>query len=122
MVEPELLCRDHLLGEHNELHKLVGSIRNHPHGHAIADGQAAKGNIDTSLIQHRHDQLVKELERRGYEHDSPLDWSASEYYAGIGAIDIDENLSELAQRCSDCSHRIDQSKQQQREGAAEVAD
>lgn len=105
-VDPSELCDQHLLGEHNELHKLVGGIRNHPHGHAIADGQAAKGNIDTTLINERHDALAEELERRGMDHDSPLDWDPFEYLAGVGAIDRAANRKELADRCDDCAHKI----------------
>lgn len=45
-VNPHSLCREHLLGEHNELHKLVGGIRNHSHGEAIAEGQADGGEAD----------------------------------------------------------------------------
>lgn len=109
LLDPSLLCRDHLLGEHNELHKLVGGIRNHPHGKAIADGQAAKGNIDTSLIDDRHRQLAAELDRRGYDHDSPLKYGDEEYQAGVGAIDIEVNRGDLRQRCADCRSRMEES-------------
>jgi hypothetical protein len=105
-VEPRELCGQHLLGEHNEIHKLVGGIRHHEHGHAIADGQGEKGNIDTTLINERHDALAEELERRGMDHDSPLDWNPFEYIAGVGAIDEEANREELAERCDDCAHKI----------------
>lgn len=107
-IEPRELCDQHLLGEHNEIHKLVGGIRNHPHGHAIADGQAAKGNIDTTRINDRHDALAEEMERRGMSHESSMDWDPFEYFAGVGAIDEDRNREELAERCGDCAERITQ--------------
>jgi len=106
LVDPRNLCRDHLLGEHNELHKLVGGIRNHPHGEAIADGQAAEGNIDTALINKRHGALVAEMERRGMNHGSPLDYGADEYKAGVGSIDPEANRDELVNRCDDCAQRM----------------
>lgn len=105
-VDPADMCREHLLGEHAELHKLVGGIRNHPHGEAIADGQAAEGNIDTSCIDSRHDSLAAELLARGYDHDSPLDYGDNEYQTGVGAIDADANRRELAARCDDCAARM----------------
>lgn len=71
MVDPELLCRRHLLGEHNELHKLLGHIRK---GNLeVVKGHAEAGDIDTSKIQERHDTLVEEMERWGYSHKSPMD-------------------------------------------------
>lgn len=106
MIDPGHLCRDHLLGEHNELHKLVGGIRNHAHGEAIADGQAEKGNVDTSRIEERHVKLADELERRGYEHDSPLKYGDDEYQAGVGSIDVENNRRDLAERCDDCAVRM----------------
>lgn len=98
-VDPALLCRNHLLGEHNELHKLVGSIRA---GHGI-DGYVERGQVDTSRIQSRHDELAAELERRGYNHDSPLDFVDR---IGRGCIDEAANIEELRERCPDCRARI----------------
>lgn len=106
MIDPSDMCREHLLGEHKEVHQLVGSIRNHPHGHAIADGHAEKGQIDTSLIQERHDELVAEMRARGYDHDSPVKWDTAEYRAGIGSIDVQANRAELRERCPACATRM----------------
>lgn len=65
MVDPVLLCQQHLLGEHNELHKLVGVINNHQHGYPIVKDQAEKGNVATSQITARHAVLAKEMRKRG---------------------------------------------------------
>jgi hypothetical protein len=106
LTETSMLCKDHLLGEHSELHKLVGGIRNHPHGKAIADGQAAKGNVDTRVIEQRHAELVQEMRRRGYDHDSPLSYGEDEYQA-TADIDPEENRRELAGRCAACRARME---------------
>jgi hypothetical protein len=103
-INPRLLCRENLLGEHNELHKLVGGINNHEHGVAIAEGQAAKGNIDTSRIDDRHDDLVEEMQHRGYGHASPLSYDDD---LDIGDVDEVGNREELADRCEDCRQRIE---------------
>ena len=110
-VSPELMCNNHLLGEHNELHMIVGTIRKHPHGEAIVRGHAEKGQVDTSLIQKRHEELADEMNSRGFEHKSPLEYD-DEF--GIGAIDAERDPSldtrstrdELADRCEDCRKRI----------------
>lgn len=110
-VKPEHMCTQHLLGEHNEMHMLVGSIRKHPHGEAIAKGHAEKGQINTARIQERHDELAEEMENRGMEHDSPMDYDDE---LDVGEVDAERDPSigpsniqdELADRCEDCRARI----------------
>lgn len=98
-VDPKHLCKDHLLGEHKEMHQEVGTLLNHPHGEAIVQGHAEKGQVDTSMIQERHDELVEELLRRGYNHDSPMDYDDEH---DLGEIDLDYNRRDLKNRCDDC--------------------
>ena len=105
-VPPEYMCRSHLVGEHAELHQLVGTIKRHPHGEAIAKGHAKKGNIDTLLINRRHAQLVAEMESRGYNHDSPIETVACD----IGEIDRQHNLDDLLDRCPSCNERTERFK------------
>ena len=94
MLPPETMCRKHLLGEHVELHMLLGSLRR---------GK----NIDGFLAG----KLVLEMERRGYRHASPLDEAECETLArrygrtGTG-IDAGANAAELARRCPECAKRL----------------
>jgi len=99
MIEPAVMCDNHLLGEHAECHQEVGTLLNHPHGRAIVEGHAEKQQVDTSLIQDRHDELAKELERRGMNHDSPMDYTDE---LDLGSIDIEANKRDLFERCEDC--------------------
>jgi hypothetical protein len=73
-LEPELLCRAHLLGEHRELHGLWNILtldkagyRNHP------ETRRWEGKLHALFL--RHEALVAEMDRRGYRHASPLDAS-----------------------------------------------
>lgn len=102
-VDPEVMCDQHLLGEHNEMHMLVGSIRKHPHGEAIAKGHGEKGQVDTSLLQSRHDSLAEELESRGYNHDSPMSYTDE---LDFGTVDVERHRDMLADRCEECRDRI----------------
>lgn len=102
-TNPEKMCDQHLLGEHKELHQEVGTLRNHPHGLAIVKGHAKRKQVDTSLIQDRHEELVQEMENRGFKHNSPLDY---EDELGLGSIDIEDNREELVGRCKYCRRRI----------------
>lgn len=100
-VDPELLCDQHLLGEHREMHQEVGQIR--AGNLASVTGHAREEQVDTSKLQERHDELVDEMERRGMNHDSPMDY---EDELDLGSIDVDANLDDLRERCDDCRERI----------------
>lgn len=102
-VTPEFLCSKHLLGEHKEMHQEAGTLENHPHGLAIVKGHAEKGQVDTSLIKERHDELVEEMKRRGMNHNSPLDFEDD---LDLGEIDLEKNLKDLSERCEKCRDRI----------------
>jgi hypothetical protein len=98
MVNPKTMCRNHLLGEHKELHQLVGTIllgrMNVVHGHA------KKGQVQCRSIQSRHIELVLEMLSRGYNHQSPL----PEFdFLDVGEIDLEESDKELRRRCNKCS-------------------
>lgn len=69
MVDPKLMCRQHLLGEHNEIHK-------HRHvfvKHWSVSKRIAGNQIEPSSMQQRHDDIVAEMLRRGYNHQSPYE-------------------------------------------------
>jgi len=102
MVDPEYLCREHLLGEHNELHKIVGHIQK---GNLeVVQGHAARGQVDTSLLRERHDELAREMSKRGYSHDSPME---VEDNLDVGEVDVERNLKDLESRCDRCRKRIE---------------
>jgi hypothetical protein len=97
MVNPRLMCRQHLLGEHVELHMFVAGIQR---------GLNLQGYLDKQLLEphnivRRHDELVRELQRRGYHHRSPL----PEFVPPrVGRVNRRVNLAELARRCKQCRH------------------
>lgn len=95
MVNAKKLCRQHLLGEHKELHQLVGSLRK---GKSIR-GHLDKGQVEVHSISKRHKELVKEMSARGYKHKSPLK-SYKSFKAG--KVDILKNEAELERRCKNC--------------------
>lgn len=100
-VHPSNLCRQHLLGEHKEIHFSLGHIRK---GRSIA-GWLNKGQIDPITYNARHAQLVMEMMKRGYNHQSELDTSG--IVLAIGDIDVEYNLLDLADRCEECKRRIE---------------
>jgi hypothetical protein len=103
MVDPRLMCRKHLLGEHVELHMLVASIRN---GISLR-GFFKNKLIETHNVERRHEQIVREMKRRGFRHASPLARVAPRR---AGRIDRRANLVELARRCQQCRELQEKAK------------
>lgn len=100
-VDPKCLCRKHLLGEHQECHSFTGTIKK---GISIK-GYLKNGLIETHNLKKRHDDLAKEMIRRGYNHKSDLE---DLKLSNNGYVNIQENLEELKKRCSECKNRIEE--------------
>jgi hypothetical protein len=100
MVDPKIMCRQHLLGEHAEIHMFIATIR---HGKSVK-GYLQKGLLEVHNLYARHEELVEEMNRRGYNHNSKVDkkWKFTEK---IGNVDREKNVGELVNRCSKCGGR-----------------
>lgn len=72
-LQPNKLCRQHLLGEHRELHAIWtylttnkgSSYRKHP--------ETLRWEGKLKALFNRHTALIREMEQRGYNHHTPLD-------------------------------------------------
>lgn len=71
-LPPQRLCRQHLLGEHRELHAIWVVLteartgyRRHP--------ETVRWEGRLAALYARHEALVTEMAARGYRHASPLD-------------------------------------------------
>jgi hypothetical protein len=70
-IPPRKLCRNHLLGEHSELHAIWSVITKKKTGYAHhPEVLRWKGKLKALYLV--HEKIVKEMERRGYSHRSPL--------------------------------------------------
>lgn len=108
MVDPTVLCNQHLLGEHVELHMIVGAVEK-GYGASVV-GLARMDLVDTRLVTERHSVLAAEMTARGMNHQSPLEWF-DEDGIGYGMPDPEVSLAELRRRCADCRARIDRRKE-----------
>ena len=104
-LNPKVLCQKHLLGEHNEIHKAVGNLN---HSGKWAKALIQKGFLEPQNFIKRHDELVKEMLRRGYKHNSPLEFNNSENLKGC--VDVEKSLKDLLSRCQECKKRYYQKK------------
>ena len=71
-LPPEELCRQHLLGEHRELHGLWNIVTQGKIGYSQHPETKRWVGREAALYA-RHEALVSEMARRGYGHNTPLD-------------------------------------------------
>jgi hypothetical protein len=65
------LCRNHLLGEHRELHAVWSILTMNRKGYSRhPEVLRWKGRLAALYL--RHERLVREMGKRGYRHRSPL--------------------------------------------------
>ncbi len=68
MCDPKIMCRQHLLGEHRELHTILGIFKKG----TLIDGYIKNNCIEPRAVWRRHKELVREMKRRGYQHHTPI--------------------------------------------------
>ena len=101
MVNPKLLCRKHLLGEHGEIHK-------HRHNFVKKHNMTGRAHqIDPTKMEERHDELALEMLERGYNHNSPYEQPDISYLPKMPEVDIAFNIKDLCERCPDCRKRVE---------------
>ena len=103
LVNPKILCTQHLLGEHVEHHSFVGTINK---------GKSVEGYIRNKLLNpqdllSRHDELAEEMIRRGYKHSSPLP-NINRFMAIMYKVDVEQNYKTLKERCQKCKVKIEE--------------
>ncbi len=70
-VLPRRLCRNHLLGEHRELHAVWNVLTLGKTGYS-RHPETLRWRGKLKALYLRHEKLVQEMERRGYRHNSFL--------------------------------------------------
>jgi len=106
MVDPRLLCRKHLLGEHGEIHK---HRHNFVKQHSISKRVSPVVQIEPSSMQTRHDQLAMEMLRRRFNHYSPFEQPDISYLPEVeqnATVDLSISYTDLTERCPECAKNI----------------
>lgn len=71
-IPPDKLCRNHLLGEHNELHAIWNILTQGKKGYADhPETKRWRGKLKALFMV--HEGIAQEMVERGYNHQSPLD-------------------------------------------------
>jgi hypothetical protein len=108
MVDPELMCDTHLRGEHYEIHMLIGCLKRN----RGIDGYIKNNCLQPNCIIERHDAVVKELNKRGFNHKSPVKESDINYDAikaeyMLFEVNVEASKKDLFCRCGACKYRRD---------------
>lgn len=70
-ISPKKLCANHLLGEHRELHAIWSILINNKKGYS-KHPETLRWKGKQKALYNRHEKLVEEMKKRGYNHKSPL--------------------------------------------------
>ncbi len=89
------LDRQHLLGEHAELHCIVGALRGKYRAYS-RHPETLRFKDRIQQLYYRHGEQVREMLRRGYEHNSPLPNSSRVYVCT--EEEAQRDYAELAKR------------------------
>lgn len=108
LVDPKIMCRKHLLGEHVEHHMFAGAINRGTN----MTGFLEKNLLEPESLQARHLELVAEMERRGYNHKSSMPDLLLDKLGDRKSITVNKSLAlaELLRRCSECKQRYEELK------------
>lgn len=105
-VSPQRLCRNHLLGEHSELHGIWSILTQDKRGFAHHP-EVIRWRGKLKALYRKHQEIVEEMRRRGYQHNSPLDPElATGDERQLDYVDsVEEQLRILATKGCDCDVR-----------------
>lgn len=106
MTDPKYMCRQHLIAEHNEcFHMGIGILKRKNK----IDGFIAHNCLEISSMKSRHDELVEEMIKRGYKHNTPsfdIPEDILDFYKDYLDIKVNVEQSErlLRVRCPNCNN------------------
>jgi len=102
MVNTSILCRKHLLGEHVETHMFLGTLKRNK----SITGYLNNNLFEPKSLKIRHDDLAKEMKKRGMNHKS--NFPNNFYINNLTLLEkevkvnIESSLNDLINRCLDC--------------------
>lgn len=114
MCTPEILCRQHLLGEHNECHMFLGSLKKKIN----MTGYFKNDLLEPLSLKSRHDDLAGEINKRGYKHlselkiDESIDFSHLTDHEINHKIDRENSLNLLLTRCERCNLNLNKQEKE----------
>ncbi len=108
MCSPKIMCKNHLLGEHNECHMFLGSLKKRIN----IDGYIKNDLLEPLSLKNRHDALADEMIKRGYNHNSNLIFDENIIFSYLPAkyinhrINKENSLNILINKCLLCNQNF----------------
>lgn len=96
MINPKTMCRQHLLGEHVELHMIIGCWKK------MKSLEGYRDLIELHSVPQRHLFISEEMKRRGYNHHSPITVNLITKLPVLGYVDRKKSREALHERCPVC--------------------
>jgi hypothetical protein len=102
-VPPDKLCRNHLLGEHSELHAVWTILTEGRQGYANHP-EVIRWRGKLKALYSKHEEIVNEMLERGYQHNSPLDPKLATGTARQDELvdSLEEQIRILKEKSCDC--------------------
>jgi len=107
-IEIERLCNQHLLGEHRELHAIWSILINNKKGYSNhPETKRWVGKLNA--LYSRHEEQVKEIEKRKFKHRSPLEkkYLKGENIQNEFVDSIEEQIRILKEKKCKCNLKYD---------------
>lgn len=102
-ISPKRLCRNHLLGEHRELHAIWNILTKGRKGYS-SHPETLRWQGKLGVLYLKHSEIVQEMKRRGYRHKSALSPRLkSGFSKQVKLIDSHrKQIKILRQKCCEC--------------------
>lgn len=102
-LSPSLLCRQHLLGEHRELHAIWSVITKKKRGYS-RHPETIRWVGKLKALYIRHQTLVDEMKKRNYIHksDLPIKFATGNKRQNIFINTVDEQIEILKKKNCSC--------------------
>lgn len=107
--DPRILCTKHLLGNHVEDHMFLGTLKKG----VKVDGYIRNNLFEPLFLQIDHDLIAREMERRGMNHKTPLNFNQISDLKNLTegqrnfSLDRPRSLNDLLSRCPECLKRYE---------------
>jgi hypothetical protein len=110
MINPQIMCRNHLFGEHLEIHMFLGTLREKK----SIQGYLKNNCCEPKAFKERHDSLVSEMRnRKWFGHKTPVENINCECVFNLPQeqqdwkVNNERSLDDLISRCPKCKERYD---------------
>jgi hypothetical protein len=110
-ISPSLLCRQHLLGEHRELHAIWTVITKKKRGYS-KHPETMRWIGKLKALYMRHKDLVREMKKRGYIHksDLPVNLATGKRKQDVFINTVKEQIEILKKKNCQCFNFLNKEK------------